>query len=109
MASAATYIIYIPVGSSKHNGVVERHISMTLELAMTSCLEAPRLFGDTKLPSTGPLSAEACKLNMTGEGLGQVGHELAVPEGPRQSAVFAAALFPEARLPPRQKDSDVGA
>ena len=52
---------YIPVSSPKHNGVVEQHIAMTLELARASCLEAPRLFGDARLPSTGPLWAEACK------------------------------------------------
>ena len=48
---------YLPVISPKHNGVVERDIGMTLELAMASCLEAPRL----ALPSTGSFWAEACK------------------------------------------------
>ena len=66
---------YIPVGSPTHNGVVE-HIAMTLDLAMASCPEAPRLFGDTRLPSTGPLWAEACTyachvLNMTARGRGK--------------------------------------
>ena len=52
---------YIPVGSPKDNGVVERHIPMMLELGMTFCLKAPRLFGDARLPPTGPLWTEACK------------------------------------------------
>ncbi|CAN0527058.1 unnamed protein product, partial [Laminaria digitata] len=34
---------YTPVNSPKDNGVVERQISLVLELAMASCLEAPRL------------------------------------------------------------------
>ena len=41
---------YIPVDSPKRNGVVGRYIAMTLETTMVSCLEAPRLFGDTRLP-----------------------------------------------------------
>ena len=45
---------YIPVGLPDHNGMVERHIAMTLELTMASCLEASRLFGDTRSPATGP-------------------------------------------------------
>ena len=49
---------------------------MTLELAMASCLEAPRLFGDARLPPTGPLWAEAGKyasdvLNMTARVMGK--------------------------------------
>ena len=61
---------YIPVGSPKYNGVVERHKTMTLELTMGSSLDAFRLFDDARLSSTGPLWAEACKcacdlLNMT--------------------------------------------
>ena len=52
---------YTPVNSPKHDGVVERRIAMTLELAMASRLEAPRLFGDAKTPPTQPLWAEACK------------------------------------------------
>ena len=51
---------YIPVGVPEQNVVVERHIAVTLEFAMASCLEAPRLFGDSRLPSTGPLLASAC-------------------------------------------------
>ena len=43
------------------------------------------------------------------EGSGQAGHVLAAPEVPRQSAVCAAAPFSEAGLPPRKKDSEVGA
>ena len=43
---------YTPVGSPKHDGVVERRIAMTLELGMASRLEAPRLFHDAKLPPT---------------------------------------------------------
>ena len=58
---------YILVGSPKHNGVVERHIAMALELAMASCLEDPRSFGDARLPSTGPLWAEACKYTCDGK------------------------------------------
>ena len=43
---------------------------MTLELAVASCLEAPRLFGESKMPPTEPFWSEACKyasnvLNMT--------------------------------------------
>ena len=61
---------YTPVNSPKHDGVVERRIAMTLELAMASRLEAARLFGDAKMPPTQPLWAEACKyasdvINMT--------------------------------------------
>ena len=61
---------YTPVGSPKHDGVVERRIAMTLELGMASRLEAPRLFRDTKLPPTQPLWTEACMyasdvINMT--------------------------------------------
>ena len=50
---------YTSVGSSTDNGVVERHIAMTFEFAMASCLETPHLFPDARLTSTGPLSAEA--------------------------------------------------
>ena len=61
---------YTPVNSPKHDGVVERRIAMTLELAMASRLEAPRLFSDAKTPPTQPLWAEACTyasdvINMT--------------------------------------------
>ncbi|CAM9987322.1 unnamed protein product, partial [Laminaria digitata] len=61
---------YTPVASPKHDGVVERRIACTLELAMASCLEAKRLFDGEKLPATGPLWAEACHhasdvINMT--------------------------------------------
>ena len=44
---------YVPVRSPKHNGVVDRHIAMTLELTMASRLEARRLFGGARLPPTG--------------------------------------------------------
>ena len=58
------------VGSPKHGGVVERRIAMTLELAIASRLEAPRLFGDARMPPMQPLWAEACTyasnvINMT--------------------------------------------
>ena len=61
---------YTPVNSPEHDGVVERRIAMTLELALASRLETPRLFGDAKMPPTQPLWAEACKyasdvINMT--------------------------------------------
>ena len=61
---------YTPVNSPKHDGVVERRIAMTLEFAMASRLEAPRLIGDAKMPPTQPLWAEACNyasdvINMT--------------------------------------------
>ena len=46
---------YTPVNPPKHDGVVERRIAMTVELAMASRLEAPRLFGDAKMPPTQPL------------------------------------------------------
>ena len=52
---------YMPVNSPNHDGVVERRMSMTLELAMASRLEAPRLLGDAKMTPTQPLWAEACK------------------------------------------------
>ena len=52
---------YTPVNSPKHDGVVERRIAMTLELAMASRLEAPRLFRDAQMPPTQPLWAESCK------------------------------------------------
>ena len=34
---------------------------MTLELAVASHLEPPRLFGDAEMPPTQPLRDEACK------------------------------------------------
>ena len=43
---------YTPVKSPKHDGVVERRVAMTLELAIASSLEAPSLFGDAKMPQT---------------------------------------------------------
>ena len=43
---------YTPVNPPDHDGVVERQIAMTLELAMASRLEAPRWFGDAKMPPT---------------------------------------------------------
>ena len=52
---------YTAVGSPTRNGVVERQIAMLLDLAMAYCLEAPRLFGDAKLPPTGPPWDEACR------------------------------------------------
>ena len=49
---------YANVRSSKHDGVVERRIAMTLELAMASRMEASRLFLDAKIPrATQPLLA----------------------------------------------------
>ena len=59
-----------PVNSPKHDGVIERRVAMTLELAMAFHLEPPRLFGDAKMPLTQRLWAEACKyasdvINMT--------------------------------------------
>ena len=61
---------HTPVGSPTHDGVIERRIVMTLELEMASRLEAPRLFGDERMPPMQPLWAEACKyasdvINMT--------------------------------------------
>ena len=61
---------YTPVNCPKHDGVVERQIAMTLELAMASRLEAPRLFRDAKMPPTQLLWDETCKyasdaINMT--------------------------------------------
>lgn len=44
-----------PVGSSKHDGLVERRRTTTLELAMASCLKPSRLFGASKMPLTRPL------------------------------------------------------
>ena len=46
---------YTPADFPKQDGVVERRIVMTLELAMGPRLEAPRLFGDAKMPPTQPL------------------------------------------------------
>ena len=51
---------------------------MTLELAIASCLEPPRPFGDSKMPPTGPLWTEACKHASDGKGQGQAAHALAV-------------------------------
>ena len=51
---------YTPVDSPKYDGFVERRIALVLEVAMASCLEAPRLFGGVPLPPTGPVWAEAC-------------------------------------------------
>ena len=52
---------YTLVNSPKHDGVIERRIATTLELTISSRLEAPRLFGDAKMPPMQPLCAEACK------------------------------------------------
>ena len=52
---------HITVGSPKHSGVVERHISMAVEFAMASGLKTPRLIGDVMLPQTGRLWSKACK------------------------------------------------
>ena len=52
---------YTPVNSRKHDGVVERRMTMALEFAMASRLEPPRLFGDAKMPPTQPLWAKAFK------------------------------------------------
>ena len=52
---------HTPVGSHKHDGVVERRIAMALELAMAPRLKAPRLVGDARMPPTQFLSAKACK------------------------------------------------
>ena len=49
------------VGSPNHHDVVERRMSMALEFALASCLEAPSLSGDSEMPSAGPLCAEVCK------------------------------------------------
>ncbi|MEP3670616.1 MAG: hypothetical protein ABJN42_28255 [Roseibium sp.] len=46
---------HTPVDSPKHDDVAERRIAMTLELAMASSLEPPRLFGDARMPATPPL------------------------------------------------------
>ena len=51
---------YTPVDSPKCNGVVERRNALVLEAPISSCLEAPRLFGGVPLPPTRPLSVEAC-------------------------------------------------
>ncbi|CAM9331376.1 unnamed protein product [Laminaria digitata] len=64
------FLEYTPVGSPKHNGAIDRQIAMTLELAMVSFPETPRLFGEAGLRPTGPVRAEACNyasdvLNMT--------------------------------------------
>ena len=61
---------YKSVGFPKLIGVVEWHMGITLELAIASFLETPRLLGEARSPPTGSLSAEACKyacdvLNMT--------------------------------------------
>ena len=61
---------HTPVNSPKRDGVVELCIVVTLELAMESCLEAPRLFGGVPLPPRGSLWAKAYAfasdvLNMT--------------------------------------------
>ena len=61
---------YTPVNSPKQDGVVDRRLAMTFELAMASLLEAPRLFGNARMPPTQPLWAEVYKyasdvVNMT--------------------------------------------
>ena len=52
---------HIPVGSSQYYGVVERHVAMTLKLAMAFSKDPLHRFGDTRLPSTGLLWTKACK------------------------------------------------
>ena len=49
---------YVHIGFPKHNDVVERLVAMTVELAMASGIEAPRLFGDARLPRPWPLWSE---------------------------------------------------
>ena len=44
----------------KFNGMVERGLGIVQEAAHAACLEAPRLFPDVQLPSTGRLWTEAC-------------------------------------------------
>ena len=51
---------YTPEDSPKYDGVVERRIALALEAAISSCLEAPHLFGGVPLPRTWPLWAEGC-------------------------------------------------
>ena len=44
----------------KLNGVAERRLHLIQEAAQAACLEAPRLFPEAQIPSTGRLWAEAC-------------------------------------------------
>ena len=52
---------YTNVASPEHDGLLERRISMMLELAMVSRLVDTRLFDESKMLLTGFLLAEACK------------------------------------------------
>ena len=103
---------YMPVNSPKHDGVVERRIAMTMELVMASRLEAPRLFGDAKMPPTQTLWAEAVRQRRDqhdGKDQGQAGHALAIPKVPRETAVCAAPPVPEAGFSPRKEGPKVEA
>ena len=101
----------IRVGSPKHNGVVERHIAMMLDgfLPKSSPPVRRREVTVDGTPLGRGVQVHVRRAEHDVEGSGQAGHALAVPEVPRQSAVCAAAPISEAGLPPRKKDSEVGA
>lgn len=88
---------YTPAGSPRHNGVVERQIAMTLELATASSLEAPCLFGDSRLPPTGPLWAEARKyasnvINMTARVKNKLDMHRECDLGPDESKILQQSI-----------------
>ena len=95
---------YTNVASPEHDGLVERRISMMLELAMVSRLVDTRLFDESKLLLTGFLLAEALQVRLRrtkhdGQDHGQGGHVLSVSEVFPQGAVCTAS---EAWFSPRQ-------
>lgn len=51
---------YTPAGPPKHNDAANRTIAVTLNVAMASYLEPPRLSRDAKFLPTGSLWSEAC-------------------------------------------------
>ena len=50
---------YTPIDSSNYKGVAERCLTMTLELAMASCLETLSLFDSVPLPPVEPLRVKS--------------------------------------------------
>ena len=100
---------YTSIDPPKHNSVAARGIVMTLELAMGSCPEPPRLFGGVPLPPTGLLWAEVCvyacdALNM----MARVGDK-ADKLSPYQK-FHGKPPFPrlQARVPPRETNAKIG-
>ena len=91
----------------KHNGVAERGVLLTLELAIDSSLEAFNVFGGVLLPLTGPIRAEAyvyaCDtLTMTTRVGAKSDELLPYKTFSRENAVPAATPVSEARVPSRE-------